>query len=376
MSGLYIHIPFCIYKCSYCNFYSIINMNSRDIYKNYVEALIKELKLRIKDYKSEIETIYFGGGTPSVLGAELLKYLLNNILHIVYKHNENKYSVKEITIESNINDINGEYINFLENTENIRLSIGIQTFNDKSLYIINRHTNKKDIINALKLINKSSLENISADFICGLPINTEAQIRDDILFSFDLLPKIKHVSLYYLELNQSLQKKWEKLIPNDEDSVIYYKSASGTLEGLGLIRYEVSNFSFSDYISIHNMNYWLLKDYIGVGASASGCYSDIRYENTRIIKDYFDFLYKDILPVKKSEYLDIEVRKREFIFLSLRTVKGIAVKKYNYIFNENFYLKYQKIINNNRKYFNISSDYISVKKYYFNYVDEISILLI
>lgn len=93
-------------------------MNSRDIYKNYVEALIKELKLRIKDYKSEIETIYFGGGTPSVLGAELLKYLLNNILHIVYKHNENKYSVKEITIESNINDINGEYINFLENTEN------------------------------------------------------------------------------------------------------------------------------------------------------------------------------------------------------------------------------------------------------------------
>ncbi len=351
-------------------------MNSRDIYKNYVEALIKELKLRIKDYKSEIETIYFGGGTPSVLGAELLKYLLNNILHIVYKHNENKYSVKEITIESNINDINGEYINFLENTENIRLSIGIQTFNDKSLYIINRHTNKKDIINALKLINKSSLENISADFICGLPINTEAQIRDDILFSFDLLPKIKHVSLYYLELNQSLQKKWEKLIPNDEDSVIYYKSASGTLEGLGLIRYEVSNFSFSDYISIHNMNYWLLKDYIGVGASASGCYSDIRYENTRIIKDYFDFLYKDILPVKKSEYLDIEVRKREFIFLSLRTVKGIAVKKYNYIFNENFYLKYQKIINNNRKYFNISSDYISVKKYYFNYVDEISILLI
>ena len=378
MSGLYIHIPFCTYKCSYCNFYSIVNNNDIEIYKKYIESLISELKLRISDYKSEIETIYFGGGTPSVLGAGLLKYLLDNILNIVYSHNKdlkNTNFIKEITIESNINDINAEYINFLENIPNIRLSLGIQTFNEKSLDIINRHTDKKDIINTLKLINNSSLENISLDFICGLPINSENQIRDDILFSLDLLPKIKHFSLYYLELTDSLQRKWKDLMPNEEESVIYYKKASDTLEGLGFKRYEVSNYSLSDYNSIHNSNYWLLKDYIGIGVSAVGCYNNNRYSNVKILKDYFYFIDNGNLPIKENEYLDIDTRKKEFIFLSLRTVKGININEYNNYFNEKFYDKYYHIINNNSKYFNISNNYLSIKKSYFDYVDEISILL-
>ena len=336
MSGLYIHIPFCTYKCSYCNFYSIVNMNDREIYKKYIESLISELKLRIQNYKSYIETIYLGGGTPSVLGADLLRYLLDNILNIVHKHNENKYLIKEITIESNINDINEEYIKFLESIENIRLSLGVQTFNEKSLAIINRHTDKRDIINTLKLINKSSLENVSLDFICSLPLNSENQIRDDILFSFDLLPKTKHFSLYYLELTESLKNKWKDLLPNEEESVIYYKKASDTLEGLGFKRYEVSNYSIPNYNSIHNSNYWLLKDYIGIGVSAAGCYNDNRYINIKILKDYFNCIDKNNLPTKEIEYLDINIRKKEFIFLSLRTAKGINIHNYNKCFNEIF----------------------------------------
>lgn len=377
MSGLYIHIPFCTYKCSYCNFYSIVNMNKIEIYKRYIEALILELKLRISYYKSEIETIYLGGGTPSVLGADLLKYLLDNILNIVHIHNKdlNTNFIKEITIESNINDINNEYIKFLENIPNIRLSLGIQTFNEKSLAVINRHTDKKDIINALKLINKSSLENISLDFICGLPLNSENQIVDDILFSYDLLPKLKHFSLYYLELTESLQKKWKDILPSEEESIIYYKKASDTLEGLGFKRYEVSNYSLPNYNSIHNSNYWLLKDYIGIGVSAVGCYNDNRYSNVKMIRDYFDFIDKNKLPIYENEYLDIDIRKKEFIFLSLRTVKGINIDKYNNYFNEVFYDKYYNIINNNNKYFDISNNYLSIKKSYFDYVDEISILL-
>ncbi|KLI44355.1 radical SAM family heme chaperone HemW [Brachyspira hyodysenteriae] len=375
MSGLYIHIPFCTYKCSYCNFYSIVNMNKIEIYKRYIEALILELKLRISDYKSEIETIYLGGGTPSVLGADLLKYLLDNILNIVHNKDLNTNFIKEITIESNINDINNEYIKFLENIPNIRLSLGIQTFNEKSLSIINRHIDKKDIIKALKLINKSSLENISLDFICGLPLNSENQIVDDILFSYDLLPKLKHFSLYYLELTESLQKKWKDILPSEEESTIYYKKASDTLEGLGFKRYEVSNYSLPNYNSIHNSNYWLLKDYIGIGVSAVGCYNDNRYSNVKMIRDYFDFIDKNKLPIYENEYLDIDIRKKEFIFLSLRTVKGINIDKYNNYFNEVFYDKYYNIINNNNKYFDISNNYLSIKKSYFDYVDEISILL-
>lgn len=352
-------------------------MNKIEIYKRYIEALILELKLRISDYKSEIETIYLGGGTPSVLGADLLKYLLDNILNIVHIHNKdlNTNFIKEITIESNINDINNEYIKFLENIPNIRLSLGIQTFNEKSLSIINRHIDKKDIIKALKLINKSSLENISLDFICGLPLNSENQIVDDILFSYDLLPKLKHFSLYYLELTESLQKKWKDILPSEEESTIYYKKASDTLEGLGFKRYEVSNYSLPNYNSIHNSNYWLLKDYIGIGVSAVGCYNDNRYSNVKMIRDYFDFIDKNKLPIYENEYLDIDIRKKEFIFLSLRTVKGINIDKYNNYFNEVFYDKYYNIINNNNKYFDISNNYLSIKKSYFDYVDEISILL-
>ena len=376
MSGLYIHIPFCSYKCIYCNFYSIVNMNDNDTYKKYIESLITELKLRIKNYKSEIETIYLGGGTPSILGADLLKYLLDNIFEIVNNHNKNKKLIKEITIESNINNIDNEYISYLESIENIRISLGLQTFNEKSLSIINRHTDKYDIINALKLINNSTLENISVDFICGLPLNTENQIKDDILFSLDLLPKIKHISLYYLELTQSLQKKWDNLLPNDEESVIFYKKASDTLEGLGFKRYEVSNYSLPNYNSIHNTNYWLLKDYIGIGVSAVGCYNNERYNNVKMLKDYFYSISKHQLPQQQIEYLDMEIKKKEFIFLSLRTIKGIDIKKYNYIFNEDFYHHYNKIIMNNKEYFNISIEYLSIKNYYFNYVDEISLLLL
>ena len=376
MSGLYIHIPFCSYKCSYCNFYSIVNMNDNDTYKKYIESLIIELKLRIPNYKSEIETIYLGGGTPSILGADLLKYLLDNIFEIVNNHNKNKKLIKEITIESNINNIDNEYISYLESIENVRISLGLQTFNEKSLSIINRHTDKYDIINALKLINNSTLENISVDFICGLPLNTENQIKDDILFSLDLLPKIKHTSLYYLELTQSLQKKWNNLLPNDEESVIFYKKASDTLEGLGFKRYEVSNYSLPNYNSIHNTNYWLLKDYIGIGVSAVGCYNNERYNNIKMLKDYFYSISKHQLPQQQIEYLDMEIKKKEFIFLSLRTIKGIDIKKYNYIFNEDFYYHYNKIIMNNKEYFNISIEYLSIKNYYFNYVDEISLLLL
>ena len=148
------------------------------------------------------------------------------------------------------------------------------------------------------------------------------------------------------------------------------------MEGLGFKRYEVSNYSLTNYNSIHNSNYWLLKDYIGIGVSAVGCYNDNRYSNIKILKDYFYFIDNGNLPIKENEYLDIDTRKKEFIFLSLRTVKGINIHEYKNYFNEEFYDKYYHIINNNNKYFNISNNYLSIKKSYFDYVDEISLLLL
>lgn len=375
MSGLYIHIPFCTYKCSYCNFFSVVNMNEKEIYKNYADALIEELKLRIDDYNEEINTIYFGGGTPSVLNANLLKYLLDNILNILKNYQDIKL-IKEITIESNINDINSEYINFLESIDNIRISLGLQTFNEKSLSLINRHTELEEIVNALKIINNSTIENISLDFISGLPLNNKLQTKKDILKALELLPKTKHISLYYLELTKSLEEKWRDYLPKEEESVEYYEISSNTLKDLGFIRYEISNYSINNYESIHNSNYWKLKNYLGLGASAVGYYNRERYENIKNVKTYIEHIKQNKKPIKEIEYIDRETQKKEFIFLSLRTVKGININNYNKMFKEDFKDKYSSIIKNNKNYFLITDEYLSIKENYFNYADEISLLFL
>ena len=373
---LYIHIPFCAHKCGYCNFYSVVNMNSPDLYKKYLDALIKEFEIRINDFNENIETIYIGGGTPSIIGANLLEYFFERLFEVINKNKKNDNEIKEITIEFNINDINTDSIKVISQIKNIRLSVGIQTFNEDSLKIINRQTKKEDIINALKLINKSELKNISVDFICGLPLNDKEQSKEDIIFAFDLLPKIKHISLYYLELNDFLKNKWTYFLPTEEDSVNYYNIAAETIENFGLNRYEISNYAMQGYESIHNSAYWNLKDYLGIGAGAFGCYKNNRYENTKNIKEYLEIVNENKFPTKNIEYLDEEKRKIEFIFLSLRTAKGINFSFYKKLFKEDFIEKYSKIINKHSEYFIISKESLSIKKNYFDYADEIILLLL
>ncbi len=373
---LYIHIPFCAHKCGYCNFYSVVNMNSPDLYKKYLDALIKEFEIRINDFSKNIETIYIGGGTPSIIGTNLLEYFFERLFEVINKNKKNDNEIKEITIEFNINDINADSIKVISQIKNIRLSVGIQTFNEDSLKIINRQTKKEDIIKALKLINKSELKNISVDFICGLPLNDKEQSKKDIIFAFDLLPKIKHISLYYLELNDFLKNKWTYFLPTEEDSVHYYNVAAETIENFGLNRYEISNYAIQGYESIHNSAYWNLKDYLGIGAGAFGCYKNNRYENTKNIKEYLEIVNEDKFPAKNIEYLDEEKRENEFIFLSLRTAKGINFSFYKKLFKENFIEKYSKIINKHSEYFIISKESLSIKKNYFDYADEIILLLL
>ena len=142
------------------------------------------------------------------------------------------------------------------------------------------------------------------------------------------------------------------------------------------MRYEISNYAFSNYESIHNSGYWDLKDYLGIGAGAFGCYKNNRYENIKNIKDYLKVLSQNKLPVKNIEYLDSDTRKKEFIFLSLRTSKGINFLNYKKLFKEDFIDKHSEIINKHTKYFIISKEYLSIKKIYFDYADEIILLLL
>ncbi len=369
MSGLYIHIPFCSYKCTYCNFFSVVHYNDKDIYKLYLDSLLNEYNIRIKDYNNSIDTIYIGGGTPSIIGASLIEYLFNGLEKII-----NLNSLKEITIEFNINEINNDTIKVLEAINNIRLSIGLQTFNEKSLSIINRHTDKNDIIKALETVQKSKLENISVDFISALPLNSINTTKEDILLAYKLLPKMKHISLYDLELTDALIKRWNEYLPTIEDSVIYYDIASATIEELGFNRYEISNYAILGFESIHNSNYWDLKEYIGIGVSACGFYNNVRYENIRVINDYINSIKENNLAIKYSETLDDTMLKKEFIFLSLRTIRGLDLIKYTNMFNSNFLKDYSTILKNYEYYFSISNNFISIKREYLHYVDEISLL--
>ncbi len=250
-----------------------------DIYNRYLEY---ELKENLMDFDDLIlYTIKLFEKENSILNyyRERFKYILvdefqdtnpqqyklikllakdaGNDLTVVGDDDQSIYAFRGATI---VNILNFE--NDFPNTRIIRLEENYRC--------------PRDIVEALKLINKSNIENISVDFICGLPLNDKEQSKKDILQAFDLLPKIKHISLYYLELNDSLKNKWRDFLPAEEDCVYYYNLAKETIESFGLIRYEISNYAFSNYESIHNSGYWNLKDYLGIGAGAFGCYKNNR----------------------------------------------------------------------------------------------------
>lgn len=369
-SGLYIHIPFCENKCTYCNFFSVTSINSESLFKKYLDCLIKEYDIRAADFKSDIDTVYIGGGTPSIVGYKLLDNFLGELM-------KRLSGIKEITVEFNINHVNTDILDVISKVKNVRISLGVETFNEKILETINRKTKIEDIEKSLKLINKYSIDNISLDFICALPYSDIKTTKDDISRSLDLTDKIKHISLYYLELEDAIYRKWRLILPDEDTAISSHEAALEVLNSSGFKRYEVSNFAKSEnYISKHNMHYWHLDDYIALGASAVGCYDDIRYKNTVRIKDYIKYLDEGFRAPFTEEYLNLETRKKEFIFLSLRTISGISLKNYERLFKEDFLTNYSDIILKNSEYFHVTNEYIYVYEKYFNYVDEISLLLL
>lgn len=369
-SGLYIHIPFCENKCLYCNFFSAVNMNDYEVFERYLNAVILEYDIRIKDFNTKIDTVYIGGGTPSIIGYKLLDSFLERLF-------KRLSDIKEITIEFNVNHVEENILKVISGLKNARVSLGVQTFDEHILETIKRKTKKEDILHAIKLIDNSLVDNISLDFICALPLSLADTTAKDISYAFNILPKIKHISLYYLETSNALYNKWKDILPHEETAIKAYENAIEVLRSFDIKRYEVSNFSLnSDYASKHNMHYWKLDDYLALGASAFGCYENIRYENTKNIKNYMSYIENSDIEkaTATKEYLDKMTRKKEFIFLSLRTIQGINLKEYERIFEERFLGIYQNIILQYKKYFNITEEYVCVYEEYFNYIDEISLL--
>lgn len=319
----YIHIPFCSSKCYYCAFVSTCNLK---LQTGYLISLLKDIHVNYK--QNEIETLYFGGGTPSLLPIEHVK-------KIITKFNLSNNS--EVTFELNPENTSLLYLQQLLELGVNRLSIGIQTFNDSILKNIGRHHDSEQAINSVKLAQKSGFKNISLDFIYGLPNQTLDDFINDLKIAKNL--NIQHISLYGLKIenNTVFKKHTPNNLPDDDLQADMYIQAINELDDY--VHYEISNFAINKiYASKHNINYWKNNEYYGFGCAAHGYENGIRYANAMDIKKYIE----DPL-VRDYGHTETEQEKlQEEIFLGFRLSKGINIAYINNKYNIDFEKKFCK----------------------------------
>jgi len=321
MAGIYIHIPFCKQACHYCDFHFSTSLKKKDI---LLKCLVKELELRKNELKDEfINTIYFGGGTPSLLSKTEIEILISSI----YKF-YNVVANPEITLEANPDDLSKQKIKNLANSTINRLSIGIQSFFDRDLKFMNRAHSS----NEAKMCLENALHyfaNISIDLIYGIPelTNSEWEENIDIALSY----KIPHLSCYALTVEpKTTLKKFikEGIVKNVDDNVakIQFEILDERLKKEGFINYELSNFGKPNYFSKNNSAYWQGKSYLGIGPSAHSYNGDQRSWNVSNNIKYIKSLEQDILPLEK-EILSKTDKFNEYIMTGLRTIWGISISR-------------------------------------------------
>ena len=339
MAGIYIHIPFCIKKCGYCDFYSITELSEKSC---FIKALIKEIQERYKEVKDEnIETIYFGGGTPSVLKYEDLIEVF-----ISLKQHFNLAQVQEITIEVNPDDITAEYLHNLKAVGFNRLSIGIQSFNDRILNFMNRRHNATQAIQAVKFAQKVGFTNISIDLIYGIPNMSKTEWKESIDAAIAL--NVQHISAYHLtfEPGTLFYKKLKQGILTeieDKESVDQYNLLISELKSAGFEDYEISNFCKAGFYSVHNSNYWTGNNYIGFGPSAHSLINNKRSWNITSLHEYIKNVNQGSAYCE-YEFLSKKDRYNETIMLGLRTSIGLNINSVLNISSEykNIFLQQMK----------------------------------
>ena len=337
--ALYIHIPFCEKKCYYCDFASY--SNKFDLVDKYFDYLFREISIYKEKTKGlKLKTIFIGGGTPSSVNE---KYIDNLMKHI--KENFDTDELIEVTIESNPNSLNKEKLMKYRSCGINRLSIGLQSFNNDLLKKIGRIHSCNDFINSYNLAREVGFENINIDIMFNLPTQTLYDVENSLNEAIKLRPE--HISFYSLKLEEGTKfyEKYndsEEELPNDElEREMYYKGIKLLYEN-GYYQYEISNFSKVKSECQHNLFYWELKPYLGIGIGAHSNMNKKRWGNYKKINDYFDSLDEGILPIEEEETIDETTEMAEYIILGLRLNKGIDKRNFINIFNKNIYDVYGK----------------------------------
>lgn len=326
MAGIYIHIPFCKQACHYCDFHFSTSMKYKD---EMIEALVRELELR-KHYLNEesIQTIYFGGGTPSIVPAKDIDRIVKKI-HELFEVDANV----EVTLEANPDDLNKEYLQAIHQIGINRLSIGVQSFFDRDLEWMNRAHHKNEAIDCIRRAQDIGIENISIDLIYGTPGLTDQEWKQNIQIALEL--EVPHISSYALTVEtKTALGNWVakgKVKPMDEEqSASQFEILMEELGANGFDHYEISNFAKPGYYSKHNSSYWEGQQYLGIGPAAHSFNKTSRQWNIANNNKYIDSICRDELPME-DEQLKLNDRFNEYLMVSFRTSKGVDI---NYLTEE------------------------------------------
>lgn len=327
MTGVYVHIPFCVKKCAYCDFNSYDNIN--DLKDSYTDAVIGE----INGYSGEItaDTVFFGGGTPTALGIPRLIRIIDAV--------KNKFKLEkcEFTVEANPATVDAQGLLLLHNAGVNRLSLGLQSCNNRELAALGRIHTYEDFLKTYRDAQNAGFENINIDIMFGIPCQTEESFADTLKTAADLNPS--HISCYSLIIEENTPFYNMKLdLPDEETERRMYYTAVDFFASRGYVQYEISNFAKPGCECRHNIKYWTRANYAGFGAGACSMINNVRYKNTSAVSEYI----KNNRP--EREVLTKEEALAEHIFLGLRLTGGFNIAETERLYGINFFKRYGDIV--------------------------------
>lgn len=335
--GLYLHIPFCAKKCAYCDFYSICDLTQVDAYVKALSAQIKSFRAYRKTHT--VDTIYFGGGTPSVLTGEQVCTLLD-----VIQKNFKLAEEVEITIEANPGMLDTEKLAGYRQAGVNRLSIGLQSADDKELQLLSRIHTRTDFEENFYLARMEGFDNISVDLMHGLPDQQEETLLETLRYVISLDPE--HISLYGLRLEPGTplgdDADMYQRLPEDEIWVERYLKAAEILTSAGFFQYEISNFSKLGFECRHNIRYWKCDEYLGFGPAAHSFLDGRRFSYTKEFKNYILAPTDFEARLDENKEIPVEEQAKEFIMLGFRMISGIDISEYNRRFQDDFLARYEE----------------------------------
>ncbi len=332
--GLYVHIPFCIRKCNYCDFcsYKLDDFTKRE---EYIDALVKEIS-SYKEKNISVDTVFFGGGTPSLLSDDELRKIMNSIKEAFDISPE-----AEFTVEANPKTLTRDKLSLYTELGVNRISLGLQSIHENEQKILGRIHNFDDFLNSYKLVRDAGIKNVNVDLMYGIPEQTQESFEETLRTVISLSPE--HISLYGLILEEGtpfFDNRDKLSLPDEDAECDMYYLAARLLKEAGYLHYEISNYAKEGCESRHNLKYWRVKEYIGVGVSAYSYFDGKRYGNVGDVSEYISDTGKRV----DVTICDLEAVKYDYVMLGLRLHEGISLSEYKSLFGIDFLEEHRKKI--------------------------------